>query len=733
LRIQSMLPRLLIAAILLTVALPALAGPASNREEKLDPALRRQVGHTPAGAQFTVIIKGRDRAGLGAAAFRAGDAATAFKSAAARSQGAIIKHLRRRGARVISQFWLINAVVARVDQPTLRSLVDLDEVAAIHENFPVEAPPIRRSTVAAGDDGGGLTWGLDRIQAARVWHEIGVDGRGVRVAVLDTGLDITHPEIAGRLHSDSPGDPAHPGGWIEFDSEGRPVAGSVPHDTGAHGTHASGTVAGGSAGGTAIGVAPGATLMHALVLPGGRGTFAQVVAGMQWAVEPTDAAGNRAGERARIISMSVGTVGLRPEMIEPIRNLYAAGVLPITAAGNCGEDCVTSPGAVYEAFGIGASAPDDSIAFFSSGAVVSKAGWADPPAGWPGEWTKPDLAAPGESVLSAVPGGGYESWNGTSMATPHVAGTVALMLSANPELTPDQILAALQETAYFDARYGGVRPNIRYGYGRIDAYGAVSRVAVDSGITGAVTDRATGAPLREATVTADGAGRTAKTGADGTFRLFLHPGTYSLVVSRFGYVPESVAAIRVTAGSYSPASVSLRPLARGSIHGRVTGARTGAAIAGAVVKVPNAPVERVTDADGRYDLDLPVGTYHLEVSAPGFTGAGATDLTVTAGTAMTRDFTLERLPRVAVVGDAEGALQRFLAANGYFAEPAWFDVAARIGDYNASRTPATGMCCSHPSAPRPGRARTTGRCMLAPSRAVHEWMDDAVKHPSLQR
>jgi len=680
-------------AMMLTAVLPAAAAPSVGtatggeqviRRDKLHPELRRQVDQAPAGAQFTVVVKGREKARLSAVAFRHDDVVAALKAAAAKSQGPIVQYLRSRGAQVTGQFWLINAVVARLDRPTLEGLVGLNDVAAVFDNFRVTAPVTQGPGPAPGP-GGDQTWGLAKIEAARVWNELGFTGQGVRVAVLDTGVDISHPDLAGKLHSDNPGDPTYPGGWAEFDGDGRPVAGSQPHDSDQHGTHVSGTVAGGSASGTQIGVAPGATLMGGLVLPGGGGSFAQVVAGMQWAVQPTDGNGNPAGQPAHIASVSFGAEGLRTEVVEPIRNMYNAGVLPIAAIGNCGSGCVGSPGAVFEAFGIGASAEDDSIADFSSGDLIRKSGWQSPPEEWPDEWVKPDISAPGVNVFSAVPGGGYDSWNGTSMATPHVSGTAALMLGANPSLTPEAILATLKETSYWDNRYGEERPNIRFGQGRINAVEAVSRIAYNSGISGVVTDGATGAPLDQAEVRVTGLNRTAKTRSNGSYSLVLPPGTYSLTVSRFGYGEVSVGPVVVAEGQKSRADAALSALPTGQLAGTVRYSLSGIGIPGVSLRVTGVPIkiEATTDVDGAYAFSLPEGSYGLQISGYGFGTRQVSGLPVTPGQSTTYDVSLEPLPRVAVIGDADDQISRFLVENGFQAQPAWFDVAREIDQYHA--------------------------------------------------
>lgn len=697
-RIRSLLAHLLLALLLLSLSLPhglaagrpgpaspapdATGGAPAYRKDKLHPALRRQVDEAPPGSLHTVVIQGRGARGLWAMGQRPDEAVAALKAAAARSQGPILSYLRARGAQVLSQFWLIDAVVARVDLATLQGLTRLPEVTVILDNFAVAAPPVARTASSPGD--GELTWGLQQIEGSRVWGELGFDGSGIRVAVLDTGVDISHPDLAGKMHSDNPGDPAYPGGWIEFDESGRPVA-SNPHDSDAHGTHVSGTVLGGGSSGIRIGVAPGAVLMHGLVLPGGGGSFAQVVAGMQWAVEPTDSAGNPAGQRAHIASMSFGAMGLRSEVIEPIRNMYHAGVLPIAAIGNCGERCVGSPGAVFEAFGIGATEEDDAVAAFSSGDLIAKRGWESPAEEWPDEWIKPDLSAPGVRVLSAVPGGGYESWAGTSMATPHVAGAAALMLSANPGLSPALLLQTLAETSFFDDRYGEARPNLRYGWGRINAFAATAHIAYNSGIRGVITDGATGAPLDQATIRLAGTGRTAQSGPDGSFSLVLPEGLYDLTVERFGYAPAAISGVTVAAGAYATVSAALLPLPTGEVMGTVSFSRTGYGIPGVSVRVTGIPIrtETLTDADGAYRIRLPVGSYRLSYSSHGFAAEQRAEVAIAAESTALVDVALDSLPRVAVVGDVEGMLSRFLSQQGFLAEPVWWEVADQIGDYSA--------------------------------------------------
>ncbi|MEF8875044.1 MAG: S8 family serine peptidase, partial [Candidatus Thermoplasmatota archaeon] len=454
-----------------------------------------------------------------------GEVVDELKHHAESKQSEVIEHLHRNGGEVLNTFWIANAVLAEIEVGTMNEIVEHKEVRKIHENFEVET---HDSTPSFGSDNlnrylekgphslkdlesevdrsdplplkdhdspsfshmrsepsGNLTWGLDRINAADVWEE-GFDGSDVRVAVSDTGVDIDHPDLEGKMVNVED-DEYYTGGWIEFDSTGHVVENSTPRDTSYHGTHVSGSIAGGNASGTHIGVAPEVDLMHALVLPDGSGTFSQLLAGLEWKVEPHDRFGNPLEpieeHRAHIASMSWGTKGYTEEIEEPIENMVDAGMVPVTSIGNYGEGIVGSPGAVYEAFGIGASNPDDEIADFSSGAIVE-----DGREDTPDEYVKPDFAAPGVDVISSVPGDDWVYANGTSMATPHVAGITALMLDAKSNLSVENIYYLLQVTAdLFDEGESlpGEDKNTRYGHGIINGYRSVRAVLGNLTLRGA--------------------------------------------------------------------------------------------------------------------------------------------------------------------------------------------------------------------------------------------------------
>ncbi len=381
------------------------------------------------------------------------------------------------GITVEEEFWLTNAVVMTVDtdRVPLETIAAFDAVDRIHENFVVSHPePATATTTETVDPGTSrTTWGIDQLDAPAVWEAYDTRGEGVRVAVLDTGVDPDHPDI--ELHTEDPSDPTYPGGWAKFDDTGDRVAESTPYDSGIHGTHVSGTVAGGGASGTQIGVAPDVELAHGLVLSETSGSFAQVVAGMEWAVA-TD---------SDVASMSLGVSGTHQAFVDPVDNAIQSGTIVVGAIGNDGYDTSSSPGNVYDALSVGAVDRDGSIPEFSGGTVLNRTDWTAPQAAWPDSYTVPDVVAPGVGVTSAVPGGEYGRLPGTSMATPHVSGTIALLLSIEPDATPEAITRAVTETVWLPENATvaeGVDRETRYGGGIVDASAAADALSAQRAV-----------------------------------------------------------------------------------------------------------------------------------------------------------------------------------------------------------------------------------------------------------
>ena len=373
---------------------------------------------------------------------------------------------RRGGVTIENSFWLANAALVRVDtgRVSVGALSNVEGVRSVTANAAVQVADggvttgaaARSRAIATGGtlEHGESTYGLSTIRVSPVWEATGTRGEGTAVAVLDTGVDPAHPDIDLSR-------------WAEFDEDGNEVD-SEPqeYDPGGHGTHVSGTVTGGAAGGTHIGVAPDATLYHAAVLTdcGGTcsGTLAQVIEGMEWGVD----------NGADVLSMSLGGQGYVDEFIEPVRNAELMGTAVVAAVGNGGEGTSNSPANVYDVISVGATDESDDVSGFSAGEEIDTIeAWTAPPPDWPPEYVVPSVTAPGRSVLSADPGGGYSSKSGTSMATPHVAGAVTLLQSATEErFSPPEIEAALEETASKpdDAPAPPGERDTRYGAGIVD-------------------------------------------------------------------------------------------------------------------------------------------------------------------------------------------------------------------------------------------------------------------------
>ena len=182
--------------------------------------------------------------------------------------------------RKTRQFWIDNLVLVKAPKDVIQQIAARSDVIEVFENFTVSLPPKEDSSIQRAPATQVPQWDpLGLIGARTVWSSYGLTGSGVRVGGLDTGVDISHPDISGKMITNDASDPTYPGGWGEFDADGNIIPGSVPHDSDEHGTHTTGTMVGGNASGYDIGVAPDASLLHGLVIPGGSGTFAQVAGG----------------------------------------------------------------------------------------------------------------------------------------------------------------------------------------------------------------------------------------------------------------------------------------------------------------------------------------------------------------------------------------------------------------------------------------------------------------------
>ncbi len=338
----------------------------------------------------------------------------------------------------------VNAVqgIGQITRDREVKLIGLEDVQE-GQRILMTVPAAADVAPAKAADGTPVEWNVDRVNAPKVWAQ-GFTGQGVTVGVVDTGIDVNHPALK-AVYRGTKEDGTMDHNYNFFDAtKGRKDA----YDDNMHGTHVSGTIAGHANGDApATGVAPGAKLIGSKILSAsGSGTLQGVMKGLEWMLAPTDSNGQNAdpSKAPDIISNSWGTNNGKDQSFRKLLQAFlAAGITPVFAAGNSGPRAgsVGTPGSNPEVISVAATDKADKVASFSSrgpSPIKDEKTGSD---------RKPDISAPGHQITSTVPGGGYKTISGTSMATPAVSGVIALLLSKHKDLTNDEIVKAINTTA----------------------------------------------------------------------------------------------------------------------------------------------------------------------------------------------------------------------------------------------------------------------------------------------
>lgn len=489
---------------------------------------------------------------------------------AAYTQTGLKDFLKSRGI-AFQSFWAVNMLVANADRTVVDLLASRDDVARIDSNRParwIEDPQIAKPRPAPNTPEA-AEWGVQNVNAPAAWA-LGFTGTGIVIGNQDTGMRWTHTAIKPKyrgwdgvtadhnfnwhdsIHSQIPGSPA-------VNPCGRDTV--APCDDNGHGTHTTGTTSGDDGAGNQIGVAPGAKWIGCRNMDQGNGTPATYSECFQFFIAPTDLNGNNANPslRPHVMNNSWGCpvsegCTTRAELETIVNNAQAAGIFVVSSAGNTGSGCssVSDPPSIYDsAFSVGAVDISNTLANFSS---------RGPSTYYSPNHLKPNISAPGVGVRSCTSGSdtNFVSLNGTSMASPHVVGVVALLWSARPQLLRniDGTKTLLQNSANPTVivspvqTCGGIAstqiPNNSFGYGRVDALAAINAVAPTASpaqIIGRIVT-SSGDPIAGANVTAVGS-RTIRaiTNANGAYKIDnLQAGDFYTVTplfANYSFVPAN--------------------------------------------------------------------------------------------------------------------------------------------------------------------------------------------------
>ncbi len=465
-----------------------------NIENKISPKLKDQFKNKK---EATFLVKLKDQVDVEKVAKESDSKAKQQKLTSAKAEivkrSSIVSELRIKADDTQSQlkkyvenekvkgnvknytsFYIVNGMSITGTESVMRTIAAMPEVESIIPNETRQLIEPAKAKNANNPSAGSIEWNIEKIGVPAVWA-LGIDGTGIVVASIDTGVQWDHPALKTKYRGYNQANPNTPNNefnWFDATAAHR----AIPYDDIGHGTHTMGTMVGSEENGTnKVGVAPGARWIAVKAFTTEGGSDEDLIRAGEWILAPKDNNGTPHAEKApKVVNNSWGGgPGVDDWFRTVVRNWRAAGIFPEFSAGNTTQSNPGGPGSVAnpanypESFSTGATDINDKLASFSLRGPSPY-----------GNILKPEISAPGVNIRSSVPGSGYEGgWNGTSMAGPHTCGLVALLLQANSSLTVPQLEEIIKNTATprTDSQYPE-SPNNGYGYGIINAFNAVSSV-----------------------------------------------------------------------------------------------------------------------------------------------------------------------------------------------------------------------------------------------------------------
>jgi subtilisin family serine protease len=712
----------------------AAPGISSDFPITVEPGLQARLASDGAAGCLIYFREKADLSGAMAMTWqsRGGHVVQTLQNTAQAAQARVQEYLDRHGVEYRS-YWAANAIVVeRASKTILDGLLEFPEIEAIAARRIIPLPEPVDQEVLRSDTGETIAPNIIHIKADQVWA-LGYDGAGMVVANIDGGVRYTHQALVGKYRGNLGTSFDHNYNWWD------PVSGSkTPLDENNHGTHVMGIIVGDGGPGNRIGVAPGARWIACRGCNMEGCPDESLIACGQFMLAPTDLRGEHPepAKRPHVINNSWGVEGGKEGdkwYWAVVGAWQAAGIYPVFANGNDGVGCGTAhvPASYPDVTAVGnidhtTDLPSDRS---NRGPGIYKS--STNPMGYP--YLKPQVSAPGVNIHSSIASGddAYKNMSGTSMATPHVAGLVALMLQAAPCLTYAKAEKTLMETAspiayVSDCGVEGPEgvPNNATGWGVIDALKAVEQVSGICGVMGTlhgvVTSQAI--PIAGATVTTEGR-LTAITDEEGHYAFpHLGAGLHTVTVSRFGFYPES-AGVAVN-GRNTSKDFNLQAKRKVVVRGKVTdGSGAGWPLYAAIaVFTPGRETTVQTNpVTGAYSMSLFRDTpYTLTVSSRGYETEKRT--VTTSRVFNPQDFELKVQPSCNAPGYEEVRVF-YEDFEGDFPPPGW--TASPLG----TTTPVWGR---NDALKTPNRTNGSGFCAQAGTDEPCEKWNAALVSPAIE-